>query len=197
MRAFVRPEALAARQWRPAWTAVVLGVLLSGNAVAADGLRVVAVQPRLANGLLLSGNLDLSLPPKVEEALNNGIPLEFTVDVRLYRRRPLLWDPKAGAWTLRRELRFHALSGQYLVTGHPALPQSRESFNTLPEALVQAGALDEILSVAEPIVPGAEYRVAVRARLDIEALPHLLRPRAYTSRAWDLDSGWTTWQVQR
>lgn len=185
---------------RGGWTALaLLGALLGTDAAyAAEGFRVTSVQPRLANGLLLSGNLELSLPPKVEEALNTGIPLEFIVDVRLYRRRALLWDRRVQGWELRRELRFHALSGQYLVSGEPTLPQNRESFDSLSEALAQAGALDKVnLPLAEPASAAAEYRIGVRVRLDIEALPQLLRPVAYTSRAWDLNSGWTTWQVSQ
>ncbi len=175
-------------------TALLFGTV----APATDGFHVGAVQPRLTNALLLSGNLELNLPATVEEALNNGIPLEILIDVRLYRRRPLLWDRKIQGWLVRRVLRYHALSGQYLLSGEPPVPTNRESFNSVAEALSQAGALDDTsFALAEPNVPEGNYRVALRVRLDIEALPHLLRPVAYTSRAWDLDSGWTTWQVQR
>lgn len=184
---------------RSFWAAAVLGALFFGSSAnGAEGFRIAGIVPRLASGLVLSGTVELNLPSKVEEALNNGIPLELVIDIRLYQRRALLWDRKVQAWTVRRELRYHALSGQYLVSGEPPVPQNRESFNSIAEALAQAGSLDDLnMPLSQPVLPEADYRVAVRAQLDIEALPHLLRPVAYTSRAWDLDTGWTTWQVQR
>lgn len=198
MRARTRGNAPAPpRRVLAALVAILLGTLVSaGGTFAADGFRITGVKPRLTTGLLLAGAVELNLPPKVEEALNNGIPLVLVIDVRLYRQRALLWDRKVQAWTLRRTLRYHALSGQYLVSGDPPVPQNRESFNILAEALTQAGALDVNLALVQPVQPEAEYRIAVRVQLDIEALPHLLRPVAYTSRAWDLDSGWTTWPAQ-
>ena len=43
--------------------------------------------------------------------------------------------------------------------------------------------------------PEGDYSVEVRASLDIEALPSPLRPVAYTSLAWRLNSGWSTWKL--
>jgi hypothetical protein len=37
----------------------------------------------------------------------------------------------------------------------------------------------------------------LRARLDIEALPMLMRPLAYTLPSWRLSTGWTEWPIQR
>lgn len=188
------------RRLRPrAASAVLLGLLAFAPPATSAAFRVDLVQARL-NGqvLLLGGRVELGLTPQVEEALNNGIPLDFVIDVRLHRQRALLWDESVDVWTLRRQLRFHALSGQYLVTGDPALPANRESFASLAEALAQVGSLDEInLPVEARLEQEADYRARIRVALDIEALPPLLRPVAYTSRAWDLNSGWSSWKVKR
>lgn len=178
--------------------AVLLGLLTLAPAASAT-FRVEIVQARLSGQvLLLGGRLDIGLTPQVEEALNNGIPLELVIDVRLHRRRALLWDDTVDEWTLRRQLRFHALSGQYLLSGEPALPANRESFASLAEALAQVGSLEDLnLPVETRVEQEADYRARVRVALDIEALPPLLRPVAYTSRAWDLNSGWSFWKVER
>ncbi len=191
-----RPET---RRAAPRAAGALLLSLLTLAPAGAASFRAELVQARLSGQvLLLGGRLDLALTPQVEDALNNGIPLDFVIDVRLHRRRALLWDDAVDGWTLRRHLRFHALSGQYLLSGEPALPPNRESFASLPEALAQVGSLEEVnLPIEVPIQPDADYHTRVRVALDIEALPPLLRPVAYTSRAWDLNSGWSSWKVER
>ena len=180
---------------------LALAVFLAASAslAAAAGFKVSSIQSRTAGQtLLLSGNLDLSLSAKVEEAVGKGIPIELALDVRLFRRRPVLWDERIDSWTVRRELRYHALSGQYLIGGPGPEPAEQESMNSLNEALLELGSVDDLtLPLEAPLSADAQYRVDVRVSLDIEALPALLRPVAYTSRAWDLNSGWTTWKVQR
>ncbi|MFL6655276.1 MAG: DUF4390 domain-containing protein [Sulfurifustis sp.] len=165
----------------------------------ASGFKVSSVQARLTGpALQLSGNVELGLTPEVEEAIGTGIPIKLVFDVRLYRARPFLWDTKMASWKFSRELRYHALAGQYLINASADAPVARESFATLGDALAQLGTLDGLTFVATtPLPRDADYEVRVRASLDVEALPALLRPVAYTSRAWDLNSGWTTWSVQR
>ncbi|HEX9811041.1 MAG TPA: DUF4390 domain-containing protein [Burkholderiales bacterium] len=172
--------------------------LLCAPAVLA-GFAVGTIQPRIVERVLqVNGNLDLTLTPKVEEAIGKGIPVQLVIDLRLFRRRPLIWDERIETWGLRRELSYHALSGQYLVGSVSAVPTDRESFTSLNEALAELGAIDGVaLSIDEPLVANADLRLDVRVRLDIEALPSLLRPVAYTSSDWNLNSEWTTWKVQR
>lgn len=184
----------AANAW--ACAVLALGALTASADGLAESLKVIAVQPRITGDrLALTGTLEIGLTPKVEEALNNGIPLEFVFEARVHRRRALLWDDTVRSWSWRRELRFHALSGQYLLTAGAEPERSRQSFQTLMEALAQAGTLAEDLPLATALSEG-NYRVAVRVHLDIEALPPVLRPVAYTSRAWDLNSGWTMWKAE-
>lgn len=165
----------------------------------ASGFKVSSVQPRASGQTLhLNGSADLTLTPEVEEAIGNGIPVEIVLDFRLYRDRALMWDERVASWTLRRELRYHALTGQYLINAMPGGPVARESFTSINEALAHTGSLTDVtLPLLAPLLSGAEYYLGVRVSLDIEALPALLRPLAYTSRAWDLNSGWSTWKAQQ
>lgn len=184
------------------WFGVLLYMVVCGviPAVAfGSGFKVSSVQAHLTGpALQLSGNVELGLTPEVEEAIGTGIPIKLVFDVRLYRVRPFLWDAKMASWKFSRELRYHALAGQYLINASEDAPVTRESFATLSDALVQLGTLDNLTFVATtPLPHDADYEVRVRASLDVEALPALLRPVAYTSRAWDLNSGWTEWSVQR
>jgi hypothetical protein len=74
--------------------------------------------------------------------------------------------------------------------------ESGDSLLTLQEALKQLGALNGVaLKLEEPAAPDAVHSVDLRVSLDIEALPTPLRPVAYTSFTWHLNSGWSTWKV--
>ena len=158
---------------------------------------VSEVQARLVDGALeLSGALELALTPKVEEALAKGIPLDFVIGVRLDRVRPWWWDERTGEWTLKRRIRFHALSGQYLVNTLDATPETSESYTSLTEALRQLGTLAALrLRLADAPRAQEHYAVQLRVHLDLEALPTPLQPVAYTSLAWHLNSGWSKWEV--
>lgn len=172
----------------------VLLALLWLSPTAQAEFKITDVQSRFAGGaLVVNGKIDFGLTPKVEEALSKGIELSMVIEARLYRRRPWLWDQRLAIRSLRRNLQYHALSGQYLV----ASGNTRDNFRALGEALKSLGTLSELrLALPEVEVASDEdYIVRLRAHLDIEALPPPLRPVAYTTLSWHLNSGWTTWNV--
>lgn len=169
---------------------------LAGAAMAAFSVNKISA--RLEDrALRIEGSLDLGLSDKVEEALSKGIPLEVRVGVRLYRERPWLWDEQLEQWVLRHRILYHALSNQYLVNRGPEQAQA-ESFTSLQEALAYMGTLDGWrlpLESTPELEADAAYRVEIRASLSVESLPAPLRPVAYTSPSWHLNSGWTSWKV--
>jgi len=180
---------------RPLLSIVGALLLLSSLSLTARAeFRIADVQARF-NGaaLVVNGTLDLTLAPKVEEALSKGIELPVIIELRLYHRRRLWWDQRLAAWSVRRVLQYHALSGQYLVDSGSA----QESFLSLADALKSFGTLNELRLTLPEIRLAAEddYAVELRAHLDIEALPAPLRPVAYTTPSWRLNSGWSTWNV--
>lgn len=182
------------RHWRR-WATVVLALACLSDTSAE--FKVADVQPKFVDqSLVLTGNLELVLNPKVEEALAKGIPLEVIIDVRLYRERRFLWDREIASWPLRRRIQFHALSGQYLISTSAPEAETGESLLTLQEALKQLGSLNDVkLAMEDAATPDAPHAVDLRVSLDIEALPTPLRPVAYTSFTWHLNSGWTSWKV--
>ncbi len=61
------------------------------------------------------------------------------------------------------------------------------SFSSLTQALTHVGTLDDykiFLTAKKEIEPGARYLLELRARLDIETLPMLMRPLAYATPSW-------------
>jgi hypothetical protein len=145
--------------------------------------------------LQLNAAVDLGLSAPAEEAVEKGIPLDVEFSVTLSRHRRFWWDAELGNWTLHRRIRFYALSEQYTVTGPD--PDDLASFGTLADALRYMGTLKDLVLPLDANPGEGDYRVSVRARLDVEALPAPLRPVAYASPAWHLSSGWTTWTLHR
>lgn len=175
-----------------AWTTILISA-----ATLAD-FRVSELQPELKHGTLtVSGAMDLTLSAKVEEAVAKGIPLDVEFEFRLKRERKLLWAEQLKLWTLRRQIRYHALSGQYFVNDPAASGKKLENFTSLQQALRHMGTLNELsFDVVSGLQEGGSYALEARVSLDIESLPAPLRPVAYTSLDWHLNSGWTTWTVK-
>jgi hypothetical protein len=176
---------------------VLMWVLLTTPGAA--NFSVSQMQARLESGkLVLSGTLELGLNNRVEEAVSKGIPLDVDIELRLYRTRPVLWAQRLSDWRLRRQVRYHALSGQYLVSETLDGAEVLESFTSLQQALRQMGTINEReFPLNANAAAEGTLLLDTRVSLDIETLPAPLRPVAYTSLDWHLNSGWTTWTVQR
>lgn len=179
------------RKTSAAW---LLALLLSLPVQADFSIQNVTAELREGN-LFVSANLDLSLNEKVEEAVSKGIPLDILIEVRLKRPRPILWDETISEWSMVRKLSYHALSSQYLV--HSISDAQIESFTSLSQALGNMGTLNEHLFPMNHFAGKDDiYSLEMRASLNIESLPAPLRPVAYTSLDWRLNSGWTQWPTQ-
>ena len=177
----------------------LVALLLLVAAPASADFSVTEITPKIdKQALQLNGNLELVLSAKVDEALMKGIPLDVTIGIKLYSKRGwYIWDENIANWEIRRRIRYHALSRQYLVSANSEQPEEVESFVELSQALKYMGTLSDLrLNVTSPVASGQRYVVKVRAHLDIESLPAPLRPVAYASLDWHLNSGWSIWKIQ-
>jgi hypothetical protein len=149
--------------------------------------------------LHVNARFDLPVNPRIEEALSKGIPIDVVIDVNMAKYRWWWQNRVITDHVLHRRIQFHALSRQYLVSG-PRENDPSESFGSLSQALVHAGTLDEfeiVLTAKKEIEADARYLLVLRARLDIEALPMLMRPLAYATPSWRRSTGWTEWPIER
>jgi hypothetical protein len=184
-----------------------LAVLLLGAGLVLFSARAPAdfavrdVQARIVDlSVALNAQLELSLSARTEEALSKGIPLDIVTEFGLILHRWLLWDKEIADWQLRRRLQYHALSGQYLVSGLEPDIYEIESFASLQDALGYLANFNDSalpLTRKKKISPDSEYSLKVRVYLDIESLPSPLRPVAYTTPSWHHNSGWTQWNVRQ
>ena len=177
------------------WLVVLLAFFLGAAATPARAEGIEVKQAALVaaeDGTFLEAQFEITLTPILEDALNKGVPLYFSLEFLLTRPRWYWLNEKlANARQLYR-LSYNALTRQYRV----GVGTLYENFASLSEALtfmsrvrmrdiVEAGALAK----------GENYVAEVRMRLDISQLPRPFQVSAVGSRDWSVSSDWHRWTV--
>src|SRR5205814_207731 len=86
----------------------------------ADVVPVKAAELRVDEGdVLLSAEFDLALTSTLEEALQKGIPLYFTIEFDLTRARWFWVDEKIAEWSITYRVSYSSLTRQYRVASGP------------------------------------------------------------------------------
>lgn len=140
-------------------------------------------------GYALDADFQIELNPRLEDAIDKGVPLYFEVEFELTRKRWYWFDDSVGRQLMLR-LSYHALTRQYRVSSG-ALYQS---LPTLAEALRVLSRVRswQVLDSGQVSV-GSDYQAALRMRLDVTQLPKPFQVNALTSREWNLASEWRRW----
>jgi hypothetical protein len=174
--------------WLAGLVALLASSLLHANDIEVHDARLRSVE----EGLVLDADFSFELTPRLAEVLTNGVPLYFTVNFELTRRRWYWWDETAAERELQLRLSYHALSRHYrLSTG-----TLQRSFPTLEEALEVLKRLRGWLVVDRTVTfADADYDAAVRMRLDTALLPKPFQMSALTSRDLHLESPWQRFVV--
>ena len=175
--------------------ALLLGLLglLTAAGVRAAGFEVISAATRLEGGVYrLNARLEYHFSRAALDALQNGVPLTVKVEMEVRRRRPWLWDETVYTLAQRWRLEYHALSRQYLVTNLNS--GERRGFPSRIIALQAMGRIQDFPLLDQSLLASDErYEGALRARLDLDALPAPLRLFAYLSEDWRLTSEWYIW----
>ena len=147
-------------------------------------VREVALR-RVDEGLSLDVDFGFELTPRLADIVANGVPLYFSVEFELTRRRWYWFDDTAASQRLSLRLSYHALSRQYrLSTG-----LLQQSFPTLEEALNVLSRVRNWVVVDRTVrLSDADYEAAVRMRLDTALLPKPFQLSALTGRYLHLES---------
>jgi len=176
------------------WLVALAALLLAVAApVLADGIEVKkAALVTADDGGFLEAEFEISLTHTLEDALNKGVPLYFTLEFELIRPRWYWLNEKIVATRQQYRLSYNALARQYRV-GVGALYQN---FASLPDALAflsQVRLRD--IGEAGALAKGNSYVAALRLRLDISQLPRPFQISAVGSREWNVGSDWHRWTV--
>ena len=145
----------------------------------------------------VDGNLTLNLTDDVRKALSKSIPLQLNMEFILNRVRNYYYDKEVAVWTVPIVISYKPVSDEYVVT-RPDLLNQQETFDSQHAALESLGVFSNLsLPLAEPLIDGKRYILEARVKLDLGQLPTMMRPLAYFSSSWHLNSKWTDWPLKR
>jgi hypothetical protein len=190
-------QRIVSERLRRSWLLFVWVLLLApATAVHAEDFTVSNVTTRLTSHVyVMNAQVDFQFSQKALDALANGVPLTLQMDIEVQRKRSWLPDETVASLEQYYQLRYHALSHQYLVRN-----LNSGALYTYPSRESALDALGEIrdfpLLDAKLIDPKERYEIELRVKLDIESLPSPLRLLAYISPDWHLGSDWSTWSLQ-
>ena len=174
--------------------ACALGLVLPVASGAEAEFVVKDVSALLAErALQVSARVDLTLSEAAEQAVDNGVPLTVLTEFEV-QESGVLWSHTLARGVSRTRLRYHALSSQYVV--EDGISNRVETYRSVADALRRMGSVRTVtIELPNGEANSSRYRLAVRSRLDINALPPPLRTMAFFSPDWRLASDWTRWQI--
>ncbi len=162
---------------------------LAGLAHAEIDLKNALVEPH-EDAYAISAEFDLTLSPRLKEALVKGVPLYFITEAELIRPRWYWTNEKTGVVQQTRRIAYNALTRQFQV-GSGSVNSLQQSVATVEEALGLVARVKQ-LKIAErtDVLPAQAYQVWVRLRLDTTQLPKPFQVNAITNKDWTLNSDW-------
>jgi uncharacterized protein DUF4390 len=181
-------RALASPRRRGLLVAAAAAALPTIPVARADNIPVNAASLRIEEGdVLLSAEFGLSLTPALEQALDKGVPLYFTIEFELVRTRFLWFPEKIAQWSITYRVSYSSLTRQYRVASGPL----GQTFDSLDDVERFIGHLaSRPVARADDVAKGVRYEAAVRMRLDVSQLPKPFQVNALASREWQLASDW-------
>jgi hypothetical protein len=163
-------------------------IALAAAGTRADSIPVRGASLGIADGeVLLSADFDFALTPTLQEALDKGIPLYFTIEFELTRARFLWFSEKVAQWSITYRVSYSSLTQQYRVASGP-LGQAFDSLGDVQRFLGRVASRPVLR--ADELMKGTRYDAAIRERLDVNELPKPFQVNALASHEWQLSSDW-------
>ena len=208
MQCLASVERLRVRAWPAVWLAVCSLLLAApepGTSAADEiqaGFDIRNARTKLVDGVyLLDADISFVFSEDALEAIDNGVPISIIVEMQVLREREFIWD---NLWwdkeithlEARLRIETRPLSNTYLVRNLNS--GETQVFGSFSELVVGLGKIRNFPLIDEYLI-SADSRnyLRLRALLDIESLPSPMRPLAYLSSLWRLESDWYEWPIER
>lgn len=171
----------------------MLLLVFACGARAESGIQVKAAELELMDEVYqLKADFEVNFSQAVEDALNKGVPLNFTVEFELNRPRWYWLDESIASAQQQIRISYHALTKQYRLQAH----EQQKSFSSLAELKAELGHVQE-WRVAEraQLRKRYSYEALLRVKLDQSQLPKPLQVNALASKDWKMESEWYRWTL--
>jgi len=177
--------------WR--W-ALLLAFSLAAPMANADGITLKRAHVEaVEEGWQIDAEFDVQFSPRLEEAVNRGVPLYFVLDFEMSRPRWYWFDEKPVRYSQTYKISYTPLLRQYrLSVGN--VYQNFTSFEEVTRVLSRLRGV--AIADHNAIKKDSAYQARVRLRLDTAQLPKPFQLNAIASRDWSLSSDWQSWSIQ-
>jgi uncharacterized protein DUF4390 len=137
---------------------------------------------------------DLALTDEAENALRHGISFEIHTQFQLRLKRNYFWDKTINEKKIIYKLEHKPLTENFqtidLKTG------LRNSHDNLNAAINHIKSITKVeLFDLASLQKNKNYIARIRTYLDISSLPSPMRPQAYFSSSWEIESKWHEWEI--
>ena len=175
----------------------ILSLWLPTVQAADEAFTIRSVETRLRDQVYtLSAKIDFNFSAPALEALQNGVPLLVLIDLEVEQQRKWWLNKDIAELQQGYLLLYHALTEKYIINNLNSGAQ--ENYDSLDSAISALGTIED-LPILDAKLAGnkGRYIVSMHAYLDLEALPAPMRPLAYISSKWRLESEWYEWPLQQ
>lgn len=179
---------------------VALLCLLASGMLApkshAEGFKVLSAETNLKEHVFhLNAKMDLKFSDDALEALRSGVPLIILINIEVQQDRSWWWDKTVAKLEQGYLLLYHALSEKYII--HNLNSGAQVNYISLNTALHSLSNIYDFPLIDKNLLDeDDDYYVRLRTYLDIESLPAPMRPIAYISSQWQLESDWFSWPLK-
>ena len=182
---------------------VILAVLALGTGLAQESIEregyfeVRSASTRPINGVhTLDARLQLVLSSEALAALGSGVTLSIELQMQVIRVRRFLIDDVEAELAIRYQLEYRPLSQRYIVRNLNS--GNQDSFATLYSALNNLGRIQGLPVIDDALLsPDRPYRLRLRAMLNTQEYPLILRMLFFWRGQWQLQSEWFEWSLER
>ena len=161
------------------------------------GAEVKQAEIRLqGESYVLTADIVFQLSEKAKDALQNGVPLFWDLQIKLLQHRDYLWDKNLVDTAIRYRIQYQAMLNMYRVRNEDN--GKVYNFSTLPAALGLMSAIVDFPVIEKLRIDAEkEYLCLLKINFDRNLLPLPLRPIAYIDSEWYLSSDWTLWPLKK
>lgn len=199
MRGCARPEVPPSPGQRVRVTLIAvlaLALALVAPRNGAADFRVLDAGSRLQDGIhRVDARIDFRFSDDAIAAMDSGVAIVVSVRMEVLRLRTLL-DETVAEVRARYRIESRSLSRTFVVTNLST--DETKTYQSFDGMIAALGEIRNFPLLDDRVLDGDEdYRVRLRATLDIESLPAPMRPLAYLNSDWRLSSDWVTWPLRR
>lgn len=175
----------------------ILSLWLPAVHAADEAFTIRSVETRLRDQVYtVSARIDFNFSAPALEALQNGVPLLVLIDLEVEQQRKWWLNKNIAELQQGYLLLYHALTEKYIINNLNSGAQ--ENYDTLDGAISALGTIEDLPILDAKLASNkGRYIVSMHAYLDLEALPAPMRPLAYISSKWRLESEWYEWPLQQ